>query len=155
MEMIIGFLEWCRQCGRVPSEWRCASWTPLYRAGDPTLYKRHRPIALMPTLAKVFEALLLPRLRARIDPQLCRVQFGFRYGADEAVFSLQAVIQERQRRGLSTFLGFLDITKAYDTVWREGLFMKLRQCGIQGHTWLLLLNLYHGSASGLCGPVAN
>ena len=36
----------------------------------------------------------------------------------------------RRRRRKGTYLAFLDVSKAYDTVWREGLWEKMRQYGV-------------------------
>jgi hypothetical protein len=43
---------------------------------------------------------------------------------------------------LNTYLAFLDLWKAFERVWREGLFYLLWQNGIQGKCWRLLWSLY-------------
>ena len=68
--LLTSFLEVCRKCGQVPTEWKHAVVTPIYKDGDPTVFKNYRPVALMVTLAKVFEALLLPRLRSALETYL-------------------------------------------------------------------------------------
>ena len=40
------------------------------------------------------------------------------------------------------FLAFLDLSKAFDRVWREGLFYLLWKNGIQGKCWKLLRSFY-------------
>ena len=35
---------------------------------------------------------------------------------------------------MKTFAGFIDIRKAYDTVWRDGLWFKMREAGVDEHT---------------------
>jgi hypothetical protein len=42
---------------------------------------------------------------------------------------------------------FLDIRKAYDTVWRDGLFYKLKAKGIKGKSWRTLYDLFGKSTS--------
>ena len=118
--LLLRCFETIRQLAVVPAEWRHALIKPLFKDGDPTLFPNYRPIALMCTATKVFEALLLPRLRRLLEPGLSPAQFGFRYGAEEAVASLTAVLEHRRAPGLPTWCGFLDVVKAYDIVWREG-----------------------------------
>jgi len=48
------------------------------------------------------------------------------------VFTLAGVIERRKPEGLTTFCCFLDVRKAYDTVWREGLWQKVRAAGVGG-----------------------
>ena len=38
---------------------------------------------------------------------------------------------------------FLDISKAFDKVWHDGLIFKLKSCGIEGELLLLLKNYLH------------
>ena len=47
------------------------------------------------------------------------------------------------------FLAFLDLSKAFDRVWRECLFYLLWKNGIQGKCWKLLRSLY----SNVCNKV--
>ena len=43
---------------------------------------------------------------------------------------LRGVCQVRKREK-NSYLAFLDISKAYDSVWREGLWHKMRQYGVE------------------------
>lgn len=67
---------------------------------------------------------------------LPREQAGFRDGEEECpgqAVALLKVIQRRAFEGKCTFLLFIDLTKAYDTVPQEVLFAKFHQIGIRGH----------------------
>ena len=46
----------------------------------------------------------------------------------------------RQQR--KTYACFIDIKKAYDTVWRDGLWAALWQRGVRGKTWRVLRAYY-------------
>ena len=48
------------------------------------------------------------------------------------LFVLNEVIQGRLQEGKKTFSFFLDIKKAYDTVWQDGLWYRMWEMGIQG-----------------------
>ena len=39
-------------------------------------------------------------------------------------------------------MAFLDLSKAFDRVWREGLFPLLWESGIQGKSWRLIKEIY-------------
>src|SRR6185437_6577000 len=41
-----------------------------------------------------------------------------------------------------TVLCFLDITKAYDLTWREGMLYRLLEVGVRGRIWMVVRDLY-------------
>ncbi|VDI39241.1 Hypothetical predicted protein [Mytilus galloprovincialis] len=56
----------------------------------------------------------------------------------------------RKSKKYKTFLAFLDLTKAFDRLWRDGLFYLLWKTGIQGKCWKLLKSLYSNVLFGDC-----
>ena len=42
---------------------------------------------------------------------------------------------------------FIDLKKAFDTVWHEGMLLKLQRAGINGKTYELIKSMYQGSIS--------
>ena len=42
------------------------------------------------------------------------------------------------------FVSYLNVSKAFDRVWVEGLFYQLRKIGIKGKTWRLLYKCFKG-----------
>ena len=73
------------------------------------------------------------------------LQFGFQEGAGciEASFTILETINHYLERGSTIFGCFLDVRKAFDTVWIDGLFYKLfTELGINGRFWLVLKDLY-------------
>ena len=48
------------------------------------------------------------------------------------IFSLNELIQGHIKEGKSTYASFLEVQKAYDTTWRDGLWYKMWEIGIKG-----------------------
>ena len=73
---------------------------------------------------------------------LAEEQAGFRRfrSTTDQLFILTELI--RNRRPKKTFCCFLDVQKAYDRVWREGLWEKLAEYGMQGKMWRVLRSIY-------------
>ena len=45
------------------------------------------------------------------------------------------------------YVAFLDVKKAFDTVWHEGLMVKMHHKGIRGHLWHIINKCYSSSSS--------
>ena len=68
-------------------------------------------------------------------------------------FALTELIKTRRLQGQRTYACFIDIRKAYDTVWHAGLKAKLLQCGLHGRMYAALCSLYQGGESTIrLGP---
>ena len=60
-------------------------------------------------------------------------QAGFRLkSCIDNVYTLCELVQGRLREGKTTYAFFLDVQKAYDMVWRDGLWLKLWDMGVKG-----------------------
>ncbi|GFV69713.1 RNA-directed DNA polymerase from mobile element jockey [Trichonephila clavipes] len=116
--------------GYFPIAWKTATVIPILKPGkDPTQAEGFRPIALLSILGKVAEKIILKRLYHHVDTNniLIPEQHGFRPDLSTTHQLLRVV--ETIKSGLkdkkSTGAVFLDIQKAFDRVWREGLIFKL------------------------------
>ena len=74
-----------------------------------------------------------------------QLQFGFSEGVGciEASFTILETINHMLEQRSKVFGCFLDVRKAFDTVWVDGLLYKLfTELGIQGRMWLAIKDLY-------------
>ena len=130
--------------GVVPASLAYGYVIPLLKSSDkdPSVPSNYRGITLIPVISKVFEHLLLSRLLPYI--QLRPLQGGFRVGRSctHTAFVLQKTIAYLHESGRKIYLAFLDARKAFDTVWHEGLFVKLDHAGIPLSLWHILLSWY-------------
>jgi len=101
----------------------------------------YRPISLLPIPSKVFEKLLLKRLRSDVDLStlLPDYQFGFRAG-HSTMHQTHRVVHEIAKglegQQLCTAV-FLDVAQAFDKVWHTSLLYKLKTT-LPGPYYLLL-----------------
>ena len=107
----------------------------------------YRGITLFPTLCKIYEMVLLNRLEkfAADRDYFSELQFGFREGVGciEASFTILETINHMLERGSKVFSCFLDVRKAFDTAWIDGLLYKLfNDLAINGRMWLAIKDLY-------------
>ena len=63
-------------------------------------------------------------------------------GARDQIFILNKVLASRKEAGEPTFTAFIDVAKAYDTVWRPGLWAKLKVAGLDSDILALLEVMY-------------
>ena len=73
------------------------------------------------------------------------MQFGFQEGSGciEASFTILETINHMLERGSKMFSCFIDVRKAFDTIWINGLMYKLlSDLGVNGKLWLAIKDLY-------------
>ncbi|KAF0769781.1 Uncharacterized protein FWK35_00009176 [Aphis craccivora] len=83
----------------------------------------YRPVSLLSVSYKLLERLILNRIQPTLDKHIPIEQAGFRNnrGCVEQVLALTTLIEAEFQRILKTNVVFIDLSAAYDTVWREGL----------------------------------
>ena len=101
---------------------------PLFKGNNAKANNRNDyiRITLFPTLCKVYQMILLNRLEKYANEKgyFSEFQFSFReeVGCVEACFTILETINHMLERGREVFSCFLDVRKAFDTVWIDGLY---------------------------------
>ena len=97
----------------------------------PSLTTSYRPISLISSIMKLFERVIEQRLRSHQEHIgfINKHQSGFRKAksTDDHLFRLSQSIMESFIRGERVVAAFLDIEKAFDNVWHNGLRFKIFQ----------------------------
>lgn len=134
------------QLEKVPRSWTQGRIFPLFKTGDTADPNNYRAITLLSVISKTFEAILADRLYAKADSDnlLEEAQGGFRVkrGCRDQILVLTETLEMCRSERRPAFVAFLDVRKAYDTVWHEGLFHKLWSFNIRGKFWRLFRTWY-------------
>jgi len=131
---------------RLPSELNVGRIVYLFKGGDQYDCGDYRGISLLNVVYKLLSSIVNTRLTNFCEEEhvLADEQGGFRKGrgcADQA-FSLYQIVAGRMREKESTYMCFIDIKKAYDRVWRDGLWVRMADCGIKGKMWRMVRAMY-------------
>ena len=124
---------------KFPSQWKKALVVPIFKKGDKCCPGNYRPISLLPAISKVLERVVHNKLSDFLRSWLTSNQSGFKK-SDGTVPQLVRMTQEWSNavdEGQYVAAVFFDLKKAFDRVWHQGLFTKLRAAGIKGaaHEW--------------------
>ena len=75
--------------------------------------------------------------------QICSLDFKRSVGCTEASFTILETINHMLERGSKVFGCFLDVRKAFDTVWNDGLLYEIfSEFDVRGGMWLAIRDLY-------------
>ena len=136
----------CLQTGTFPNNWKKSNVVSIHKKGDKQSLQNYRPVSLLPVCSKTFERIVLkPMLEFLEENNLsCPHQSGF-CSSDSCQSQLLSIVHDLyasfdQILTLEVRANFLDISKAFDKVWHEGLLFKLEHIGISGNLLSLLKN---------------
>ena len=120
--------------GEVVQDFRDATIVHLYKnKGDRYSCDNHRGISLLCIAGKILARLILNRLSKHIDDigLIPESQCGFVQGKSTAdsSFALQQLQEKCRLLNQDLYLLFIDLTKAFDTVCRRGLWRILEKAG--------------------------
>ena len=113
--------------------WKRSNICPIHKKGDKQIINNYRPVSLLPICGKIFERIIFNSLYEYVEENklLSVHQSGFRSN-DSCVNQLLSIVHNLYKafdayptRGL-----FLDMSKAFDKVWHQGLIFKLKSVGV-------------------------
>ncbi len=119
--------------GSIPQELKDASIVHLYkRKGNRQVCDNHRGISLLSIAGKILAQVLLNRLTDHLEQGLLpETQCGFRKerGTVDMIFAVRQLQEKCQEQNRELYTIFVDLTKASDTVSREGLWRIMSKFG--------------------------
>ena len=151
IELLKDLFNICFESGVYP--WNTNIITPLHKKGNKDNPDNYRAVAVSSVIGKLFSTILLERFidfRRRKCPDPPN-QLGFTKGAQTSdhVLTMQTIIEKYRRLRKPVYAIFVDFKKAFDSVCRPALFLKLTKAGISGKFYSVLKDMYENS----CGHI--
>ena len=126
----------CLLAGYFPLLWKTATGVMLHKPGkDFKSAGSYRPISLLSCVGKLFEKIISLRFNLHLGEInfYNNFQRAYRRGLEggEHLYRLTEELEMTKKRGFKTALASLDVEKAFDSVWHDGVRHKLSTPGIQ------------------------
>lgn len=131
-QLLLDICNYTSQNHISPSIWLKSQIIPIPKKGDLTIPTNYRGISLLPIAAKIYNKLILNRLRPKLEPILRKNQNGFRPGRStlSQILTLRRIIEEITFCNKTAALIFVDFSKAFDSIHRDQMFEILQLYGI-------------------------
>ena len=141
----------------LPQEMKDASVIHLYKKkGNRQVCDNHRGISLLVIGGKILARILLDRLQAHLESAdqgpilatqvglLPETQCGFRQGRGtiDMIFTARQLQEKCREQNVGLYTTFIDLTKAFDTVSREGLWKVMSKFGCPTK-FINMVRLFH------------
>ena len=136
----------------VPAEWHISLLMPVFKKGDSSNPNNYRGIALMCVCAKLYNRLLLERLRSVLDEHLRNSQNGFRKLRSTAqhVLALRRVFEGiKTTQNAKCVAIFVDFCKAFDSVSWVQIEAILYAYQVPAELVQAIMSIYNGAKAGL------
>ncbi len=121
--------------------------TPIFKQGEKYNYpNNYRGITVSSNLGKLFCSIINDRLVQFIQEHKilnnCQIGFMPKPRTSDHIYTLIQKYIKQTKQG-KIFGCFIDFQKAFDSVWHNGLFLKLIQGGIGGRTYDIIKDIYN------------
>ena len=133
------------ETGTCDDEWLTNRLKILPKKGDLRNLDNWRGIMLIESPVKVITSILASRISIHIlENEGLEEQNGFmrQRGCCDGIFTVKLALQKRHEHGLGTWVVFIDLVKAFDSVPRDGLYTVLGKLGIPPKMTRLIM-LFH------------
>ena len=143
-------LTQCWKEGSVPQDMRDSNIITLYKnKGNHSDCNNYHGISLLSIIGKLFALIILHRLQILADRIYPESQCGFcsKRSTIDMIFSLCQLQEKCREQNQPLYLAFIDLTKAFDLVSRDGLFKMLPLIGCPPKLLSIVRSFHDGMMS--------
>jgi len=148
---VLKLFNLCLSNGEYP--WNNSIITPLHKNGSKFNPDNYRAIAVGSCFGKLLSSILLSRI---VEFKIVKCpdpinQMGFTKEAQtlDHIFAIKTISDKYKRKKQKVFCTFVDFRKAFDSVCRQALLLKLSMLGITGNIYNVIKNMYASSSCQL------
>ena len=135
--------------GKVPQQWKDAVMIVLYKKGDKAECGNYRGISLVSHAGKLLLKMVARRLGAYYEAKGLLPEGQCRFRPDHSTTDIMFVVRKLQengwKAGVSLFMCFIDLQKAYDTVDRTLLWQVLTRIGVSPQMIAVIRQFHDGT----------
>ena len=114
----------------------------LFKSGDRMFCDNYCGISIMDTLSKLYDTLIMNRLRLWVDVDKCQAGAMKKRGCLEQIMTLRLLCDYAKHMKVKLYVLFIDYRKAYDKVPRHKLAEYLRSIGCGRIMLKAIQNMY-------------
>ena len=129
---------------QIPTDWKEGHIIKLPKKGDLTNCDNYRGITLLSIPGKIFNRILLERMRDAVDAELRDNQAGFRSNRSctDQITTLRIIMEQSLEWNSPLYINFVDFRKAFDSIHRETIWKLLRHYGVPEKLTTLIRKSY-------------
>ena len=128
----------------MPADWKEGHLIKIPKKGDLSKCNNYRGITLPSVPGKVFNRIILERIKDGVDQQLRDYQAGFRKerSCRDQIATLRIILEQSIEWNSPLYICFVDYEKAFDSLDRNTLWNLLRNYGVPQKIVSLIKNSY-------------
>jgi hypothetical protein len=115
--------------GQFPATWNESILVLMHKTGNKLDPCNYRGISITSNLGKLFNRIIHSRLLDFIEEAslISENQIGFKKKSrtSDHLFTIKSISEHYKNKKQKVYASFIDLRKAFDTIWRVGLFYKL------------------------------
>lgn len=132
--------------GSFPKLWNESYLVLIHKKGDKLDPVNYRGISITSNLGKLFNKILCRRIVKFMDNNnlISKNQIGFKEKnrPSDHILTLKSIVDSKKINRKKVFAAFIDLRKAFDTVWRTGLYYKILQEKFPPQISKILISMY-------------
>ena len=152
---LLDILNNIKNSQKIPSQWNEVCITTIYKnKGVKKLLENHRGIFLTVIASKVFERLIMERIRVYTE-NMSKLQAGSKQKRSPAdqTFMLRSAITHARYLNIPLYLTFYDFKQCFDNLWLEDALLSLWRVGVKSEMLTLIKKLNDTSVVSVKTPL--